>query len=51
MTDTIHLVWDLFQKTGDPRYYMLYSGLCDCEKQYNSCYNQQRIQYDEDLSL
>ena len=36
MTSTVDLVWNLFEKTGEVRYYMLYKGLCNCyQKELN----------------
>ena len=32
MTSTVDLVWCLFEKTGEVRYYMLYKGLCNTKE-------------------
>ena len=51
MSDSIELVWYLFEKTGDPRYYMLYSSLSSVEMESTASKKDKLLDLDEGMSL
>ncbi len=51
MMDSIDLVWYLFEKTGDPRYYMLYSRLSSIEMESTASKKDKLLDLDEGMSL